>query len=231
VAPPAFPGLDLAGACVPARNVGGDYYDFLVREEEGHLAAVIADVSGHNVASALMMAVVRSALRSEIRQSGDPAVILERLNSFLYEDLTRAELFLSLLCVVYEPGTGRLRFASAGHNPALLCRPADGGCRALDADGLLTGVLEEMSYPEEEETLQAGDVILLYTDGLVEAMDPSGLMFGMERLATALERSCRLPAGPLLNVLFDEVYAFSGERSQADDMTAVVLKVTDPGLR
>ena len=226
-APPVVPGIDLAGRCLPARNVGGDYYDFLLRDVSGHLAVTIADVSGHNVASAIMMAVVRTALRSELRGGAEPAAVLERLNDLLYEDLTRAELFLSLYCVVYDPATKRLRYAKAGHNPALLYRPTESACRLLDADGILTGVVPGAVYSDEVVTLKEGDTVLLYTDGLVEASSPRGEMFGMDRLARALEDAHGLAAGALIEHLFTEVRAFSGERSQLDDMTAVVLKVTD----
>jgi serine phosphatase RsbU (regulator of sigma subunit) len=207
-------------------NVGGDYYDFIWRDGDGHLAVVIADVSGHNVASALMMAVARSALRAELRSTGDPGRVLETANGFLYEDLTKAELFLSILCMVYEPRARTLRYASAGHNPALLFRPGEESCRVLDADGLLAGVLEGMTYPAEELSLDEGDAVLLYTDGLVEAANADGEMFGLARLADVFRRTSRLPAREILDRVFEAIYRFAGDRSGADDMTMVVLKVT-----
>lgn len=231
VAPPDVDGLELAGSCVPARNVGGDYFDFLVRPDGRQVFVVVADVSGHNLASALMMAVARTALRSQILESGAPGRSLERLNSFLYEDLTRSELFLSLLLMAYEPGRRRLRFANAGHNPSILYRPSEGGCRTLDAEGLLAGVIDDVPYPDEVVDLLPGDVVLLYTDGLVEAKGRDGEMFGIDRLARSLEENSERPAGPLLSRIFEDVYSFSGHRNQADDMTAVVLKVTEPGSR
>lgn len=231
VAPPEFPGVELAGACVPARNVGGDYFDFLVRERDGHLVAAIADVSVHNMASALMMAVVRSALRGELRRCDEPGTVLDRLNGFLYEDLTRAELFLSLFCCIYDPETRILRYASAGHNPTLLYRPSDRSIRLLDTDGLLTGVLEDIVFPDDRTRLEVGDVILLYTDGIVEAGESAGALFGLDRLSAVLEEAHELPADVLLERIFDEVFAYTGEVTQADDMTAVVLKITDPSVR
>ncbi|MEN8149765.1 MAG: GAF domain-containing SpoIIE family protein phosphatase [Planctomycetota bacterium] len=224
--PPVVAGLELAGTCQPATNVGGDYYDFVWREQDGNLAVVIADVSGHNVASALMMAVARSALRSEFRATGDPGTVLERANGFLYEDLTRAELFLSILCMVYEPEGRTLRYSSAGHNPALLFRPGERSCRILDADGLLAGVLDGMTYPTEELELREGDVVMLYTDGLVEAVNGSGEMFGLARLADVFRLAAQRPSREILDRVFAAVYRFSGDRSGADDMTMVVLKVT-----
>ena len=225
-APPKVAGLELAGTCEPAKNVGGDYYDFIQREKEGNVGILIADVSGHNVASALMMAVARSALRGEFRTSDDPGRILEKVNGFLYEDLTRAEQFLSILCMVYEPAGRKLRYASAGHNPALLHRAAEDSCRFLDTDGLLSGVLEGVSYSTREVELAEGDSVLLYTDGLVEAQNAKGEMFGTSRLAEVFCRASDRPAREALDRIFDAIYRFSGDRSGADDMTMVVLKVT-----
>lgn len=229
--PPESPGYGFAGRCVPARNVGGDYYDFLVREEDGGIAAVIADVSGHNVASAIMMAVARTALRSEIVRSGDPARVLVALNDFLYEDLTRAELFLSVFLMVLDPETGRLRYSNAGHNPPLLFRRDGRGCRTIEAEGLLAGVLDDVEYHEESMQLEPGDLILLYTDGLVEAQDGHGALFGMDRLAGILEKHAELPPERIVEEIFAAVYAFCADRPQVDDMTGVVLKVASPRLR
>ncbi|MHC4861496.1 MAG: PP2C family protein-serine/threonine phosphatase, partial [Planctomycetota bacterium] len=231
VAPPDVSGIDIDGSCVPAHNVGGDYFDFVHREDEGLIAAVIADVSGHDIASALMMAVVRSSLRGEIRRSSDPAAVLREVNGALYEDLTRAELFLSVFCCLYDVNSGRLRFANAGHGPGLLYRPGESSTRLLDAEGLLVGVLDDVPFAESEVQLEPGDVVLLHTDGIVEASDASGAMFGMERLSAALERSAHFHADEILERIFEEVYSFGGKGVQSDDMTAVVLKVTQAGRR
>jgi putative methionine-R-sulfoxide reductase with GAF domain len=225
--PPLVTGLELAGACEPAMNVGGDLYDFVWREEDGNLGIVIADVSGHNVASALMMAVARSAIRGELRRSDDPGYVLAQTNDFLYDDLTRAELFLSILCGVYEPEERVLRLANAGHNPALLFRRGENACRILDGDGLLVGVLQNVAYPTGEVALEPGDTVLLYTDGLVEAADARGEMFGLSRLDDSLRRAADLPAVEMLGRLYEDVYRFCEGRKGADDMTLVVLKVME----
>jgi serine phosphatase RsbU (regulator of sigma subunit) len=133
--------------------------------------------------------------------------------------------------MVYEPHQRTLRYASAGHNPALLFRPGEDHCRILDADGLLTGVLEGMTYPPEELQLEEGDAILLYTDGLVEAANGAGEMFGISRLAEIFRRSADRTAREILDRLFRAIYRFAGDRARADDMTTVVLKVTDAQVR
>lgn len=229
--PPRIRGLDVAGVCVPAQNVGGDYFDYVTREGDDRIAVAVADVSGHNMASALMMAVARSAIRGEIRRSADPGAVLGELNGFLYEDLTRAELFLSVFLVVIDPANRRIEFTNAGHNPALLLKKGEKHCALLDADGLLTGVLPESEYPVEERSLEPGDIILVYTDGIVEASDAAGTLFGIERLAASLEKHRSLPSKVLLSRILEAVAAFSGGNVQNDDMTAVALKVTEEWIR
>ncbi len=230
-APPEVPGLDLAGACRPARNVGGDYYDILVREDTGEVITIIADVSGHNVASALMMAVARSAVRSEMKDAPDAAAAMDRVNRFLFDDLTRTELFLSMQCCIYHPGTRRLRVASAGHHPILHFPAGEKGHRLLDADGLLCGILEDGGYTERCFPLSPGDVLVLYTDGITEARDSSGRMFGLRRLAEVVGEGRSAAAGEILERVYEEVRGFAGGGAQADDMTLVVLKVAGPAGR
>ena len=116
---PEVPGIQLAGICMPAKEVGGDYYDYLMHED-GRLDLVIADVSGHNVGAALIMAETRTMIRSRIGQFENPQDILCELNQFFYEDLTKAELFITLFYLQYRPDTREICFASAGHSPTLL---------------------------------------------------------------------------------------------------------------
>lgn len=229
--PPSVPGLRVAGACRPARNVGGDYFDFLVRADGNRLAAAVADVSGHNVASAILMAVARSALRGEVQRSWIPGAVLERLNRLMFEDLMRAESFLSVLLCVYEPGKRVLRYSSAGHHPPLLLRPGEGAVRPLGTSGLLVGVECDESYTEESIILSDGDVVLLYTDGLIEARSPDGSQYGADRLGRALVRHAARSPEDLLDAILDEVHAFGEGRQAADDRTVVVLKVSDPERR
>jgi len=228
---PAVDGIDVAGRCAPARNVGGDYYDFLPAPDQSGLAVLVADVSGHNVASALMMAVARSAIRHELRQTRDPGRALKMLNSSLYEDLSRAELFLSIFCLLVEPDCRRIRFASAGHNPPLLLKTGSGEVVPLDADGLLTGVLPDFDFIEESVEVEPGDILFLYTDGIVEALDREREMFGMARLEAELRAASSLSAEKIIERVFAGVRRFSGGVAQSDDMTAIALKIGVPGDR
>ncbi|MCM2358443.1 MAG: SpoIIE family protein phosphatase, partial [Geobacteraceae bacterium] len=136
---PDVRGVSLAGTCIPAREVGGDYYDFLQRGSAA-LDLVIADVSGHNVGAALIMAEVRTFTRAEAKIARSPGEIMSALNDFLYEDLTRAELFITMFYLNFDADTGKLSFASAGHNPPLVWRSGSRSCERLDAEGLILGV-------------------------------------------------------------------------------------------
>jgi serine phosphatase RsbU (regulator of sigma subunit) len=219
--PPDVPGVATAGLCVAAANVGGDYYDFIV-DAEGRLTLLIADVTGHSVGSALMMAAARGIMRREVLVGNSPSAVLAATNEATLDDLTNAGLFITMFCARYEPATGVLRFSSGGHNPPLLRTTA--GIEELDPDGMPAGLMGEVEYEEHERVLRAGDQLLLYTDGCVEARDPAGVQFGLERL---VELMAHAPDAP--DVLVRDIYAAvdhytEGHNSQ-DDLTLVALTV------
>ncbi len=220
--PPAVPGIELAGRCLPAAQVGGDYYDFFL-SSDNKLGLVIADVSGHNVGAALMMAVARSALRSELRTEHSPSKILENTNLILYEDLTHAELFITMFYAEYDANTRVLRYSNGGHNHPILLR--EGGCTFLDTDGMLIGMLESVDFEEKALHLQPNDFVIFYTDGVVEAMNEEGKMFKIDRLCSMIETSWQSNAHELLNKIYGELAQYSGSALRSDDITAVVLKV------
>ena len=221
--PPEVEGLELAGRCVPASAVGGDYYDFFVAD--GKVGLLIADVSGHSVGPALMMAITRSALRSEIARGRSPAEVLAATNAAMYEDLSRAELFISMFYASYDKGTRTLTYANGGHNPPFVWRAREGKCTPLDADGMLIGILEDVCYEERATELRPGDVLVLYTDGVTEARNERGEQFGEERLHRAVEERGHLSAQELLDDIYRRVREFSGGLAQRDDITMVVMKV------
>ncbi len=152
--PPDFRGLDLAGRCMPAKNVGGDYYDFFVVSED-ELGIVVADVSGHSVGAALVMAATRSVLRSAVLQDSDPSMILARTSTMMHHDLTAAELFITMFYAQYNRKTAVLRYANAGHNLPLIYRAQEGRCITIDADGMLLGVLEDIRLGQGTVTLNS----------------------------------------------------------------------------
>ncbi|GLI39289.1 SpoIIE family protein phosphatase [Geobacter hydrogenophilus] len=220
---PDVAGISLAGTCVPAREVGGDYYDFLARGATG-LDLVIADVSGHNVGAALLMAEVRTIIQAEAKIVRGPGEILGVLNDFLYEDLTRAELFITMFYLNYDAGTRLLSFASAGHNPPILRRSGSRACEYLDAEGLILGIKRKIAFEEKQVRLEPGDILLLYTDGITEAANPAGELFGEDRLCSLLAEYLALHPQQIIDNLLAEVRSFAANQNLTDDVSLVVLK-------
>lgn len=222
---PELEGVELAGCCQSAKNVGGDYYDFL-KGEDGSLGIIIADVSGHNVGSALMMAIARSVLKSEFLRNRSPGEILAAANRILFSDMETAGLFLTLFIANYNPNSRILRFANAGHNPPFLYHLVKDTFFSLDTEGMVIGVVEEMRFEEKKIELHPGDVLVFYTDGLTEATNNKGERFGIERLKQLVRLNSDTSAEHILNRICGEVSQYSGGVEQYDDITTVIMKVT-----
>jgi len=238
-AAPKVPGVSLTGKCVATKNVGGDYFDFFPHPD-GSLGLVIADVSGHGVGSAIMMAVARSVLRSITLQTRSPREVLQAANGILFRDLDNADLFISMFYAHYDPQAKKLAYANAGHNPPLLWREGQQQWMPLEAEGMLVGVMEKADYEERCLSVEAGDLLVLYTDGLVEACPgPSSPRpgtgmernpeewFGQEGLQRAIARRRGAPVEEILGGAFEEVMTFLDGKPAADDMTMICLKVDD----
>ncbi len=221
---PEVHGINLGGLCIPAKEVGGDYYDYLLHED-GRLDLVIADVSGHNIGAALIMAETRTMIRSSSSQFSSPKELLHELNLFFYEDLTRAELFITLFYLQYRQETRELHYASAGHSPTLLWQEKSKQCLRLDPEGLIIGVKKEFPYEQESITLESGDVLLLYTDGLIESTNEDSDFFGEERLIELLKEKHHLPAQQLIDTIIEQVQLFSGHHNFQDDVSLIVMQV------
>jgi serine phosphatase RsbU (regulator of sigma subunit) len=224
--PPQIPGVELAGRCLPAANVGGDYYDFLT-DDTGRLSLLIADVSGHSVGSALMMAMARSILRREMSLGKSPAAVLADTNTAMLADLTNASLFITVFCARYDPATRELTFANGGHNPPLLWRAAEKQIAELDSDGMIVGILNNVQYEERTVTLGPGDVLVLYTDGVIEARSPEGEQLGEDRLQALLTEYNALPPHALAEQVYEAVNQHMQGTAQQDDITLLVLKVQE----
>lgn len=223
---PEVEGISLAGLCIPASEVGGDYYDFLLRGEK-ELDLVIADVSGHNVGAALIMVGARTFIQATANNVLKPKDLLFSLNEFLYGDLTRAELFITMFYVNYNAGTRELSFASAGHNPPLVWKAESNSCVWLDSDGLILGIRRKVAFEEKKILLQSGDILLLYTDGITEAEDSHGAFFGEERLCALLKENQSLSPEMIIDRVHTEVKEFTGMQNLVDDFSIVVMKVGD----
>jgi diguanylate cyclase (GGDEF)-like protein len=219
-APPAVPGVELAGVCVPAANVGGDYFDYLV-DGEGRIVLIVADVAGHSISAALLMTMAREVLRRHVADAKAPAELLDATNRALFADLVATELFITAFCARYDPATRLLEFSSAGHNPPFL-RRADASVVPLETEGTALGILEDGDYEQRELSLAAGDALLLYTDGVVEAADPYETPFGELRLQALLADADTDGADGLVERVLGAVEAHAGTRRQ-DDVTLLAL--------
>jgi sigma-B regulation protein RsbU (phosphoserine phosphatase) len=222
---PRFPGLDIAGECSAAETVGGDYYGYL-QLPDGSLGLAMADISGHGVGAALYMAAAKGALQAEARRILSPSDLLHRTNEALVGDFSRSDLFATTFVARFLPGGRSLEYANGGHNPPLLVR-ADGGVERLDPSGPALGLLRKVGYREESRTLNENDVVVVYTDGLIEARDAGGELYGAQRLEEAATRSRHLDARGILGQLLAEVTEHRGGDPTHDDVTLVVVKAID----
>jgi sigma-B regulation protein RsbU (phosphoserine phosphatase) len=221
---PALTGVDIAGRCVSAAHVGGDYFDFFLRDDRT-VDIVIADVSGHSVGAALIMSEVRTLLKSGTNSTRSPGAILEHLNQQLYDDLTRSELFITLFYANYNAETGVLRYANAGHNHPVLQHTGELVPHELDADGMILGVKTDVFFEELTVTLVPGDVLFFYTDGLTEASNSSGAMFETAGMYDHLNTCRHLPAEALIDSFYTRIHTFTGSQELQDDISLVVVKI------
>ena len=217
---PELEGWEIARHYQPAREVGGDFYDFL-RLEDGRVGLVIGDVSGKGIAAALVMANSQSVLRAVAQREGiTPGRVLEEANEVLYAYIPPT-MFITCLYAILDPESGILVYANAGHDLPYLHRNSE--AEELRARGMPLGLMPGMDYEEKEVTLEAGDSALFYSDGLVEAHDPKREMFGFPRLQTLVAEHGE--AGSLEETLLEELYSFVGEGwEQEDDITLLTLR-------
>jgi serine phosphatase RsbU (regulator of sigma subunit)/anti-sigma regulatory factor (Ser/Thr protein kinase) len=215
---PHLPGWEVAALYRPAREVGGDFYD-VIPLRDGQVGFVVGDVTDKGVPAALVMAATRSVLRASAQRLVDPGAVLERVNDHLCPDMPE-KMFVTCLYGVLEPSTGRFRFANAGHDLPYV--KTAHGSEELRARGMPLGLMPGMSYEERETVLAPGESLLLHSDGIVEAHDPAGRMFGFPRLKEAVAHH---PGGAaLIDRVLDDLSAHTGPDSeQEDDITMVTL--------
>lgn len=215
--------FEVTGYCLPADQVGGDYYDYFYRSED-QLDMLIADVSGHSFGPAMFMVEARSAIRVEAKRSGMPADTLRLLNNFLFQDLNAADYFITLFYCQYDINEQRLSFANSGHPLPLYYNAEQKSCYKLNAEGLILGIREDVVFEEKTLSINNGDVILIYTDGLIEAEDPFGEFFGLERLSKAFLEHAEQSPQILIDSILDYLKRFCMREVFTDDITLLVFK-------
>jgi sigma-B regulation protein RsbU (phosphoserine phosphatase) len=218
---PSVPGFDFAAKMYPAKTVAGDYYGF-IDLPAGEIATVIADVSGKGVAAGLLMPSIEVALRMNAPRFPNTSDLLQTFNNVVCQ-VTNGSRFISLFYGKLCPQSSSLEYTNAGHNPPLLIR-ADTDPRPLDKGGPVLGVLPGSSYETEKLTLRAGDVLVLYTDGAVEAENPAGEQYSVERLSKTVSLHWQQNPSELIETIYTSVIDFRKTTSLADDLTLVLLK-------
>ncbi len=221
--PLVHPRLDLAAEFIPAREIGGDYYD-VIPLDRGRLAVSLGDVMGKGVPAALLAANLKACLRAHVEAGGDdPGKTIARVNRVFW-DVTPKGLFATLFFGVFDFGRGTLRYVNAGHEPSVLVRP-DGCPELLDAGGTVLGLFEESTYAAGHTEVAPDDLLVMFSDGLADRSAPSGELFGAGRLREAAVRARRDPVRIALYSLLGEVQGWSGGRPAEDDQTLIVARV------
>jgi sigma-B regulation protein RsbU (phosphoserine phosphatase) len=221
---PETPGLDLAGASYPAEATGGDYFDFLTMAD-GSMGVVIADVTGHGIGPAMLMAETRAYLRLLTRNHDDLGIIMNRANQMLAEDVSY-ERFVTMVLTKFDSKSRCLTYSSAGHPPGFVLGASGQLKCLLKRTGGPLGIQPDAQYAASAPIqLAAGDVVLLLTDGVDESMSPAGEFFGTDRILGAVRPYLNRPASEIVDALYQAVRVFSENTPQLDDVTAVVIKV------
>ena len=225
ILPTSFPegeGFEVYGNMAPARNVGGDFFDVILLEN-GRLGLAVADVSDKGVPAALFMMSSRTLLKGTAIGRGAPGDVLPEVNDLLTED-NEAFMFVTILYAVFDPDSGALTYANGGHNNPLLVH-ADGASEELPmTGGIALGVMPGLEYKESEVTLVPGDSLILYTDGVSEAMNSEGEEFGIDRLRKIFTKNPPSSARAANEAILQAVHDFAGETPQSDDVTCLVLR-------
>jgi len=213
----------VAGRSLYCDETGGDYFDFIELSED-RLGVVIGDVSGHGVSAALLMASVRGFLRARATLSGSTASIITGVNRLISADTAETGQFMTLFYLVVEHQNRRITWVRAGHDPGLLYCPETDQFEELSGAGLALGVDEDWEFKDFNRTVKPGQIVLLTTDGIFEAHNPAGEMFGKARFKEVVRQNARLEAEGLRKVVYEAVTEFRGAEPQEDDITLVILK-------
>lgn len=219
---PDIPGIGIAGATIPAMEIGGDFYDF-IPAGEGRWGMVMADVSGKGISAALFMALSRTLLHVSGMTSPDPAAAVRTANRWIFGD-SRSSMFVTVFYGVLDPERLRFSYVNAGHNPPVLVRE-DGAQELSGSRGIALGVVADVAIAATDLDLRHGDLLVLYTDGVTEAFNDRDEAFGEDRLRAFLQKNRKKPAQAILDCLVAEIRAFTGSAPQSDDITLVVVKV------
>ena len=225
---PRVRGLDIAGRNVSCDEIGGDYYDFIWRRDstKGMFSIVVGDISGHGVDSALLMTTARAFLRMRASQPGTISEIVTAMNNHLAQDTLDTGKFMTLFCLTIDPERQCLDWVRAGHDPALIYSPEQDEFEELKGIGIALGVSDGFKYAENHKTgLRNGQIIAIGTDGIWEAFNRDGEMFGKARYQDIIKKNADKSAEEILNAVYHELSEFTLGKKSEDDITLVIAKV------
>jgi serine phosphatase RsbU (regulator of sigma subunit) len=223
---PVMPGWEFTALWLPARQVAGDYYDF-IPGQNGQLGMVVADVSDKGMPAALFMALSRSIVRASMDRNLSPADSIQRANRLICQDSTSG-MFITLFYALLDPQAGQMTFVNAGHNPALYFQrskhPGQGALHHLARTGMALGVEAETPYEQRVLALNPGDFLVMYTDGITDSVDLLGHSFGMDRLENLVLAHCEETAQQIGHTLESAIQDFTGGAPGFDDITLLILR-------
>ncbi len=223
---PRLAGLDLVSFTAPAAEVGGDYYDFA--EMPPRVAVAIGDVSGHGLASGLVMAMAKSAFRAQLLNDPDPRRVLATLNEIVL-DAGDSRTLMTFLCCMIDSRSGHMTYANAGHIYPLLHRPSDGSQRWLESSSYPLGVRREQQFECRELQLRPGDVLCLLSDGIVETVGEDGESYGYSRLVESVRRCGDGEPSEIMKAVLHDLQGFAASTPQADDLTLIIARFRPEG--
>jgi len=222
---PIISGLDISAFSRPAQIVSGDYFDFLQFKDGTH-GLVVADVSGHGVSAGMLMSSLQMAFHTLASENSSPSAVLERINHIYLHNINFST-FVTIFFASFDPTSKILTYANAGHNPPLIYRPSLRRDHWLMPTGAAVGLMEYFNVRSESIQLMNGDIVLFYTDGVTEALDPAGIeQFGTERLAEVIRQNEHLPVEGLTQKIREALHEFTQGSLLADDVTLVVGRVS-----
>ncbi len=229
--PPKIEGLDIAGISIYCDETGGDYYDFLeMSQGDGdRVVAALGDVTGHGIGAALLMATARAMLRTHLSEPNDLGEVFCETNRQLTND-TAAGRFMTLVCMTYDVKSRMLRWANGGHDAPFTVDLKTREMRELDGGGIPLGIEASWEYESYEQRVpESGMLIVVGTDGIWEARNPAGDMFGKERMCEIIRRNVDVSASEMIEAIKSGLFAFMAGAPRADDITMLVIKVLPVG--
>jgi len=219
--PPEIPGYQLFATNIPAKSVGGDYYDFVPISDD-RLAFCLGDITGKGMPAAMLMSNLQATFRSQVLVNDDCAICIRRTNKLLYRS-TESTKFATMIYGALDPKTGQIKYTNGGHDCPILFKKNQEPTE-LESTGLILGIFEESEYTQESIQLETGDLLLIFSDGITEAMNSDLEMYGTNRLLELVQTQADKPVSEIGSIILESVREHAGSNTQSDDITLMLIK-------